>query len=145
MSQKIAYGRVGLGALFALLLFGQHYAQAQEHHGLSIASPPDGATVTGPLTVALASAEQQGQEGEHHHHGNGGGSRQVFLLIDQPAPAPGATIQADQTHIPFPEGQRQVTVTLPPGRHTLQLAVLDREGEIGRRFRAADPVTVTVQ
>ena len=143
MSQKIAYGRVGFGAIFALLLFGRDPALAQEHRGLSIASPADGATITGPLTVALATAEQQGQEGGHHHHGSF--SHQVFLLIDQPVAAPGTTIQADQTHVPFPEGQRQVTVTLAPGKHTLQLAVLDREGEIGRRFRAPDPVTVIVQ
>ena len=144
MSKKLMSGLFGAGAVLAAQLFAAGVAQAQEHQGLTITTPADGATVAAPVTVAFSAGEGGGQHGEHHGHGGGGG-RQVFLIIDQPAPEPGSTIEADQNHIAFPEDERQTTVTLAPGKHTLILAALDREGHVGRRFHAAEPVTVTVQ
>lgn len=143
MSKNWMSGLFGAGAAFAVLLVGADPAQAQEHEhehaGLTITAPADGATVTGPVTIAFAAGEGGG------HHGHGGGGRQVFVLIDQSEPEPGAAIQADPNHIAVPEGANQMTVTLAPGKHSLQLAVLDREGRIGRHFHPAQPVSVTVQ
>ena len=99
---------------------------------LAISSPTDGATVSGPVTVTHTSSNPAR------------GPRQVFLLIDQPAPQPGESITADQDHVAFPDGQTQLSVTLAPGLHTLQLATINREGKIGRRFVAEAPVSVIV-
>lgn len=131
-----------IGVTLGALLLGQHAAQAQERerHGLTIVAPVDGATLTGLVTVAVGTG---GGDQGHQHQGHGG--MHVFLLVDQPSPEPGATIQPDQTHIAFPEGQTQTTVTLPPGKHTLQLAVLDRDGKVGKRGGGTPPVSVTVQ
>jgi Domain of unknown function (DUF4399) len=143
MSKNALSGLIGFGAVLAALSLGQQPAWAQEHEhgrehqGLTISTPADGATVTGPVAVAF-----EGGEGGHRGHGGG---MQVFLLIDQPAPEPGASFQPDPNHVEFPEGQAQTSVTLAPGKHTLQLAVLDREGKIGRHFHAAEPVSVVVQ
>jgi hypothetical protein len=138
MSKKLLSGFLGAGAVLAVLLSGTGTAQEREHPGLTITMPADGATVAGPVTVAFS------VEGGGGHRGHGGG-RQVYLLIDQPAPQPGATIQADQSHIAFAEGGSQTTVTLAPGKHILQLVAVDHDGQVGRRFHAVAPVSVTVQ
>ncbi|MGB8842165.1 MAG: DUF4399 domain-containing protein [Aliidongia sp.] len=140
MSKKLTSGFFGAGAVLAVLLSGTVAAQEPEHQGLTITTPADGAVVMGPVTVAVSAGG--GDHGGHHGHGGG---RQIFLLIDQPAPEPGATIQADPSHIAFPEDAKETTLTLAPGKHTLQLAVLDREGHVGRRFHPVAPISVTVQ
>jgi len=142
MSKKMMSGVFGAGAVLAIFLYGTAVAQAPEHQGLTITSPADGAIVKGPVTVAIFAGEGGGGHGGHHGHGGG---RQIFLLIDQPVPEPGATLQADQSHIAFPEDARETTLTLAPGKHTLQLAVLDHEGHVGRRFHPSGPISVTVQ
>lgn len=129
----------------ATLVFCLYPAGAQEgrHPGLSIVTPADGATVSGTVTVAYGFGGGDGMPGqEHHRHGR---DLQVFLLVDQPAPEPGSTIQADASHIAFPAGQTEATLSLPPGPHSLQLAVLDPEGKIGRHGHPASPVSITVQ
>ena len=143
MSKKAMSKLVILGAVLIAPSFAPSPAPAQEreHHGLTIVAPANGATVSGPLTVAFGFG---GGGANREHQGHGGGPH-VFLLVDQPAPEPGATIQTDPTHIAFPEGQTQIIVTLPPGKHTLQLAVIDREGKVARRFHGAEAVTVIVQ
>jgi hypothetical protein len=51
-----------------------------------------------------------------HHH----------LLIDTDLPPLDAPVPNDFNHIHLGNGQTEVRVTLPPGRHTLQLLVADR-------------------
>jgi hypothetical protein len=50
-----------------------------------------------------------------HHH----------LLIDTPVPPLDEPIPADENHVHFGAGQTQTTITLPRGRHTLQLIMGD--------------------
>ena len=50
-----------------------------------------------------------------HHH----------LLIDTPLPALDEPVPNDYNHIHLGNGQTEVRVTLPPGRHTLQLLLAD--------------------
>ncbi len=50
-----------------------------------------------------------------HHH----------LLIDTPLPPLDQPIPNDENHLHFGAGQTEATVTLPKGRHTLQLLLGD--------------------
>lgn len=135
---------IAVALMIVTLAFGLYPANAQEreHPGLTIVAPTDGATVGGPVTVAYGLAGvEAGSSQRHHGHRR---ALQVVLLVDQVAPEPGSTFVADQTHIFFPDGQVQATVILPTGPHSLQLAVLDHEGKVGRR-PATSPVSIVVQ
>jgi Domain of unknown function (DUF4399) len=113
----------------AVLVLSATIAGAQERmpspHGAKvfIISPKNGATVTSPVTVkfgikgmTLAPAGTK-QENSGHHH----------LLIDTDAPA---DLNAPLPAIPdkivhFGKAQTETTLTLPPGKHTLQLLLAD--------------------
>jgi hypothetical protein len=84
----------------------------------------DGATVTNPVTVkfgikgmTLAPAGTKMDNSGHHH-----------LLIDTDPPAdlskPLPAIENKVVH--FGKAQTQTTLTLPPGKHTLQLLLADQ-------------------
>ena len=106
-----------------------------------IISPKDGETVTSPFVVlfglkgmGVAPAGVKFENSGHHH-----------LLIDSDAPADlNAPLTADDQLIHFGKGQTQATLTLPPGKHTLQLLLGDQD------HRAHDPpvfskkITITV-
>jgi hypothetical protein len=88
-----------------------------------IESPKNGATVTSPVTVkfgikgmTLAPAGSKDPNTGHHH-----------LLIDTDPPAdmsqPLPSIPDKIVH--FGKAQTEATVTLPPGKHTLQLLLAD--------------------
>ena len=88
-----------------------------------IVSPKNGATVTSPVTVTfgikgmtLAPAGSKDPNTGHHH-----------LLIDTDPPAdlslPLPAIPDKVVH--FGKAQTETTVTLPPGKHTLQLLLAD--------------------
>jgi len=104
-------------------------AQAQERTPspagakVVIISPKNGATVTSPVTVkfgikgmTLAPAGTKDANTGHHH-----------LLIDTDPPAdlslPIPTVPDKVIH--FGKAQTETTVTLPPGKHTLQLLLGD--------------------
>jgi Domain of unknown function (DUF4399) len=88
-----------------------------------IISPKDGDTVTSPFKVqfglsgmGVAPAGVDKPNTGHHH-----------LIIDtilspEELKAP---IASDAKHVHFGGGQTETTVTLPPGRHTLQLVLGD--------------------
>ena len=106
-----------------------------------IISPKDGATVSSPFVVqfglkgmGVAPAGVKFENTGHHH-----------LLIDSDPPTDiNAPLTADDRLIHFGKGQTQATVTLPPGKHTLQLLLGDQD------HRAHDPpvfsrkITITV-
>jgi Domain of unknown function (DUF4399) len=52
-----------------------------------------------------------------HHH----------LIVDAPLPPPDEPVPNDPQHIHLGGGQTEVELTLPPGRHTLQLLVADKD------------------
>lgn len=86
-------------------------------------SPKDGATVSSPFVVqfglkgmGVAPAGVK-FEGTGHHH----------LLIDSDPPTDlDAPLTANDQLIHFGKGQTQAVVTLPPGKHTLQLLMGDQ-------------------
>jgi hypothetical protein len=126
-------------------------AQEAEHRGPILVAPVNGTTVGNPVTIALGftggeghahpPADRDHEGGEHRGHGGG----HFFVFIDTAPPEPGATVAADATHVPFPEGQRQLTLTLPAGPHRLALVGVNREGEVSRRIQGAEPLSIIVQ
>jgi hypothetical protein len=52
-----------------------------------------------------------------HHH----------LLVDAPLPPLDAPLPKDEHHVHFGGGQTEASVTLTPGKHTLQLVLADKD------------------
>ena len=112
-------------ALFVLSTtsFAQERAPSPPNAEVYIISPRDGATVSNPVTVrfglkgmGIAPAGIQFENAGHHH-----------LLIDTDVPQelskPLPAVENKVIH--FGKGQTETTLTLPPGKHTLQLVLGD--------------------
>ena len=106
-----------------------------------IISPQDGETVSSPVRVVfglsgagVAPAGIVKADTGHHH-----------LLIDTAAPPLDLPIPADATHVHFGGGQTETTVTLTPGRHTLQLLLADELHVPHDPPLISDVVTIEVQ
>lgn len=88
-----------------------------------IISPKDGAKVSGPVVVrfglrgmGIAPAGIKFENTGHHH-----------LLIDTDAPAAmSQPLPATDKVVHFGKGQTETTLTLPPGKHILQLLLADQ-------------------
>jgi hypothetical protein len=106
-----------------------------------IISPKDGATIKGPVTVVfgltgmgVAPAGIQ-MEGTGHHH----------LLINTAIPADtGMPLPATDNLKHFGKGQTETTLTLPPGKHTLQLVLGDHLHIPFFPVIASPKITITV-
>jgi hypothetical protein len=104
-------------------------------------SPKDGATVTSPFLVqfglkgmGVAPAGVKIANTGHHH-----------LLIDSDPPTDlSAPLTANDQLIHFGKGQTQATVTLPPGKHTLQLLLGDQAHRAHNPPVFSKKITVTV-
>jgi hypothetical protein len=87
-----------------------------------IISPKDGAKLKSPVTVVFG-LKGMGVapagikfDGTGHHH----------LLIDSDLPADlSQPLAANEKSVHFGKGQTETSVTLPPGKHTLQLVLGD--------------------
>jgi hypothetical protein len=86
-----------------------------------IVSPANGSYVPRELTVrfglvnmGVAPAGVDRPNSGHHH-----------LLIDAPLPPFDQPIPSDENHLHFGAGQTEATITLTPGKHTLQLLLGD--------------------
>jgi len=84
-------------------------------------APSDGQTVRNPVTVrfglkgmGVAPAGMQKEATGHHH-----------LLIDTDLPPLDQPVPTDDQHKHFGAGQTETVITLPPGKHTLQLLLGD--------------------
>jgi hypothetical protein len=88
-----------------------------------IVSPKDGAKVKSPVTVVFG-LKGMGVapagikfDGTGHHH----------LLIDSELPADlSQPLAANEKSVHFGKGQTETSLTLPPGKHTLQLVLGDQ-------------------
>src|SRR5581483_7176519 len=104
-------------------------------------SPKDGATVTSPFVVqfglkgmGVAPAGVKFENTGHHH-----------LLIDSDPPTDlSVPLTANDQLIHFGKGQTQATVTLPPGKHTLQLLMGDADHRAHNPPVFSKQITVTV-
>ena len=104
-------------------------------------SPQDGDTDTGPVQVRFGlrgmgvAPAGTVAEGTGHHH----------LIVDAPLPAAGQPIPNDANHLHFGKGQTETTLTLAPGRHTLQLLVGDHSHIPHDPVVASEVITITVK
>lgn len=108
---------------------------------LYIISPADNATVTGPVTVrfglkgmGVAPAGIQLADTGHHH-----------LLVDTDVPPLDKPIPADANHVHFGKGQTETTLTLAPGKHTLQLILGDHLHIPHQPAVVSQKITITVK
>ncbi len=109
----------------ALLIAGSAFARTPSPEGarVYIISPTPGQVVSSPVTVrfglqgmGVAPAGVDRAKTGHHH-----------LLIDlADLPALDKPLPADAHHKHFGGGQTETTVELPPGKHTLQLMMGDK-------------------
>jgi uncharacterized protein DUF4399 len=115
--------------IIAALLAGASLAFAQERTPsppgakVFIIAPKNGATVHNPVVVkfglkgmVVVPAGTRAENSGHHH-----------LLIDTDAPADlSAPLPATDKIMHFGKGQTETTLTLTPGKHTLQLLFADQ-------------------
>lgn len=114
---------------------------APEGAATYLISPADGASVASPVTVrfglrnmGVAPAGVDVARTGHHH-----------LLIDTDLPPLDQPIPADDQHRHFGGGQTEVTVELPPGRHTLQLLLGDYQHVPHTPPVVSERITVTIR
>jgi hypothetical protein len=112
--------------LSAAVLLAPAFATAREPSPpgaeVYIVSPRDGAKIKGPVTVVfglkgmgIAPAGIKFDNTGHHH-----------LVVDADVPADlSKPLPADEHNLHFGKGQTETTLTLPPGKHTLQLVLGD--------------------
>ena len=70
-----------------------------------------------------------------HHH----------LIIDAPLPPMDEEIPSDNNHLHFGHGQSETRITLPPGTHTLQLLLGDRNHVPHNPPVVSQKITITVK
>jgi len=107
-----------------------------------IISPADGATVKGPQVTVLFGLKGMGispagmpMGASGHHH----------LLIDTDIPANlAAPLPATDQLVHFGKGQTEATLTLTPGKHTLQLVLGDHNHVPFDPLLASRKITITV-
>lgn len=106
-----------------------------------IITPVDGAVTGTEVTVrfglkgmGVAPAGTIAASTGHHH-----------LLIDTGLPALVQPIPSDAHHVHFGKGQTEVTITLTPGKHTLQLLLGDANHIPHEPIVASTPITITAK
>lgn len=104
-------------------------------------APLNGATVKSPFVVkfglagmGIAPAGIDSPKTGHHH-----------LIIDAAEPALDSPIPKDEHYLHFGGGQTETTVTLPPGKHTLQLILGDQNHIPHNPVVKSEVITVTVE
>jgi len=107
-----------------------------------IISPKNDATVHSPFKVQFGLTKEMGIapagikfDNTGHHH----------LLIDTEAPADmSAPLPATEKIVHFGKGQTETTLTLPPGKHTLQLLLADMSHVPHQPSVISKKITITV-
>jgi hypothetical protein len=134
-------------ALGALILAASGIALAERTPSppgaeVYIVSPRDGARIKGPVTVVfglkgmgIAPAGIKFDNTGHHH-----------LLIDSDPPADlSLPLAANEKSVHFGKGQTETTLTLPPGKHTLQLVLADSLHTPHEPAVISKKITITVE
>ena len=107
-----------------------------------IVSPKDGAKVKSPVTVVfglkgmgVAPAGIKFDNTGHHH-----------LLVDTDLPTDlSQPLAANEHSLHFGKGQTETSLTLPPGKHTLQLVFADASHLPFAPTLVSKPVRITVK
>ncbi len=103
--------------------------------------PKDGAVIKGPVKVVMglsgmgvAPAGTDASDTGHHH-----------IFVDAGDVNPDAPIPVDDNHRHFGKGQTEATLALPPGTHTLQLVLGDKNHIPHNPPVVSTKITITVQ
>jgi Domain of unknown function (DUF4399) len=128
--------------LAASLAAAQQRTPAPANAKVYIISPKNGATVHNPVLVqfglkgmGIAPAGVKFDNTGHHH-----------LLIDTDAPADmNGPLPATDKIVHFGKGQTETTLTLTPGKHTLQLLLADMNHVPHQPPVISDKITITVE
>ena len=103
--------------------------------------PKDGAEISGPVTVkmglagmGIAPAGVDKEKTGHHH-----------ILIDTKLADPTVSMPADDNLKHFGGGQTETSLTLKPGKHTLQLVLGDQNHIPHNPPIVSDVITITVK
>lgn len=103
--------------------------------------PKDGAEITGPVKVVFGlsgmgvapAGVNQANTGHHH------------LLIDNPAVDLTKPLPASEQIVHFGGGQTETTLTLKPGKHTLQMVLGDWKHQPHNPAVSSNTITITVK
>jgi hypothetical protein len=69
----------------------------------------------------------------------------AHLIIDSPLPKPGTMVPMDERHIHLTGRETKTTLTLAPGRHTLQLIMAGDDHRVRQHVARSAKLTITVQ
>ena len=130
--------------LAVLFLTGTALAREPSPAGAEvyIVSPKDGAKLKSPVTVVfglkgmgIAPAGIKFDNTGHHH-----------LLVDSEVPADlSQPLAANEHSLHFGKGQTETSLTLPPGKHTLQLVLADLTHTPHDPAVISKKITITVE
>jgi hypothetical protein len=130
-----------VGAAFMAMPAGAQTAAPADAY-VYIIWPRDGQKVRSPFWVrfglrnmGVTRAGDKAANVGHHH-----------LLVDADAGSlpPNEPIPTDKNHLHFGGGQTEVNLDLPPGKHTLQLALGDAEHKLFEPPVISKKITITV-
>jgi len=130
-------------ALFAALGVAQERTVPAPNSEVYLIAPLDGATVHGPVTVrfglkgmGIAPAGVKFDNTGHHH---------LIVDTDFSELKLDAPLPATDKILHFGKGQTETTLTLPPGKHTLELVFADYlHGSFNPPLRSKK-ITITVE
>ena len=135
---------VQIAGLAALCLTSAAIAREPSAPGAEvyIVSPKDGAKVKSPVTVVfglkgmgIAPAGIKFDNTGHHH-----------LLVDAEVPADlSQPLASNEKSVHFGKGQTETSLTLAPGKHTLQLVLADSTHTPHDPALISKKVTITVE
>jgi len=144
MRNRIRAGMMGLWAgafVLAGCIAPTSAAPSAEESRVYFSNIEDGATITTPTTVTMASENfvivpaGEPKAGEGHLH----------IMVDVPCVADGEVIVKDDTHMHYGQGQLEADLTLTPGEHTLCLQAADGAHLALPGDGMRQQITVTVQ
>ncbi|MDZ4842970.1 MAG: DUF4399 domain-containing protein [Hyphomicrobium aestuarii] len=134
----LAIAAVGLSSL---AVSAQDLSKAPAGAKVSFVEPKNGDTVSSPFKVKfglsgmeISPAGTEKPNSGHHH-----------LLINQKLADPKAGIPADDTHKHYGKGQTEAEITLPAGKHTLQLVLGDHNHIPHDPIVQSEVITITVK
>ena len=129
-------------ALAATAVVAQDFRSASPANAkVYFLEPKEGAEISGPFAVKMglsgmgvAPAGVEKKDTGHHH-----------ILINQKVEDKMAPLPADDKHRHFGNGQTETTLTLPPGKYTLQLVLGDHNHIPHNPPVMSDVINVTVK
>jgi hypothetical protein len=146
---KSVFSMAAVAGLMAMSAVAQDRTPAPDGAEVYFIGLEDGATVSSPLTVnfglrgmGVAPAGTEREATGHHHILVG---RPAFGEADMDDEAMANGLPSDDNHLHFGGGQTEVTLSLEPGTHTLQLVLGDAFHVPHDPPVVSERITVTVE